>query len=153
MLLNDFKTLMGNDGFWIPLALAAMGAVQGSEQEKQVRKQNQAAATQTQFSPWTRMGAGQLQANNHSALGGAVQGGLGGLMMQQSLGKSGMFGGNTPAPAAGAVQQPMQAAPIQQGGGIDLSRPAAAPTLSNPNGGNQFWSALENDWKNKTAMY
>lgn len=88
-LFNDFKAITGNDGGWvwaIPAAMAAMGAITGAEKEKQARKQNRAAATQTEFSPWTGMGKGQLVDGGAGPLAGAIQGGVSGLGMAQGMG-------------------------------------------------------------------
>ena len=71
---------------WVVVGMAAVGAVQGAEQRSAQKKANKAqadaAAAQTEFSPWTKAGPGQLnqQAVTGSALGGAVQGGLAGAM-------------------------------------------------------------------------
>jgi len=71
---------------WFVVGMAAVGAVQGAEQRSAQKKANKAqadaAAAQTQFSPWTKAGPGKLDQKpvTASALGGAVQGGLTGAM-------------------------------------------------------------------------
>lgn len=81
----------------IPLASTALGAIGGASQAKAQREANaaqlEAAAAQTEFSPWTGMGAGSaaIQAPTTSAF----QGGLGGFMFgqQNAQGISDMFKG------------------------------------------------------------
>jgi len=74
---------------WIPLAVAAVSAVQGeaqrAAQQRQNQKQADISAAQTQYSPWTHLGAStpQMQAPTPSALGGAAQGALAGAMYSQ----------------------------------------------------------------------
>ena len=74
---------------WPMLALAGasalMGGITAREQAKTQRAQNLAAAEQTRNSPWTNMGAGQLQSGAPSAMAGALQGGLGGAMQGMSM--------------------------------------------------------------------
>lgn len=73
------------------LGMGALGALQGDQKQKQIRKLNEAAAVQTLYSPWTNMGPGQLQANNESALMGAAQGAVGGVGLAGNLKQAGMF--------------------------------------------------------------
>ena len=81
--------------WWIP-ALAAVGALQGGQQASAQRKaqaaQNKAAAAQTEFSPWTHMGAGQTsnaptQSDFGGALLGGIEGGLTGAAFGQQFGE------------------------------------------------------------------
>ena len=84
-LWEDFKLIMGNDGgFWVPLAMAAYGAYQGNQQQKQAAAMNKAAAAQTEFSPLTGSGPGQIQMSGADALSGAIKGGMAGLQFQQA---------------------------------------------------------------------
>lgn len=110
-LLQELKSILSNDGgFWIPLAMAAYGAYQGNKNKNAAHKQNQAAATQTQFSPWTKMGAGQTRDTGAGALGGAVSGGLSGMAMSQNLaamGAGGGMGGGAATPMSSGGQEMM----------------------------------------------
>lgn len=111
-LLKDFKLITSNEGGWawaIPAAMAAYGAYQGDQKEQRVAKQNKAAATQTQFSPWTKMGQGQLQDTGGGAIGGAVQSGIAGLGLMQ-----GYNAANAATAAKGAATAASAAAPAAQ---------------------------------------
>ena len=89
-LLKDFKKLMVNDGgFWVPLAMAAYGAYQGHQAEQQEKRNNRAAAVQTEFAPYTGMGPGKIQNSGQNFLTGAVTGGVSGMGMQQNINKAG----------------------------------------------------------------
>lgn len=79
----------------VPVALAAAGAAQGAEEERQAKRMNKAAAEQTRFSDITGR-AGQLRSPRSTAFGGALQGGTAGLGLAASGGafdKGGAFGG------------------------------------------------------------
>lgn len=82
------------------LGMAGIGALQGLMGAKAQQKQNQTqadmAAAQTQFSPWTGMGAGKAQINTVSPVGEALKGGIGG-------GLAGYMHGMANAPAAPAA--------------------------------------------------
>lgn len=72
-------------------AMAALGAAQADQQQRQARATNKAnmlaAAAQTANSPWTKMGVGQPGApmgEGSGALLGAAQGGLSGYMMAKA---------------------------------------------------------------------
>lgn len=72
-------------------ASALMGAQQAKAQRKAQEAQNQAAAAQTMWSPWTGMGAGQAsyaptQSSLQGALSGGLQGGLSAAMLNSSMG-------------------------------------------------------------------
>lgn len=64
---------------------ALMNSSEASRKRKQERAQNQAAAVQTAFSPWTGMGAGEISNNAPGALGAALQGGIQGASMGANL--------------------------------------------------------------------
>jgi len=66
-------------------ASALMGGMAAKEKAKTQKAQNLAAAEQTRNSPWTNMGAGQLQSGAPSVAAGALQGGLGGYMQGQKI--------------------------------------------------------------------
>jgi hypothetical protein len=74
-------------GFWVPALMAAgmvSGAMNARSQQKQQKAQNMAEATQTEYSPWTGMGAGQVQTGAPTQMGSALSGGIaGGLMGAQ----------------------------------------------------------------------
>ena len=98
--------VLNNEGGWawaIPAAMAAYGAIQGEQQADEARRMNRAAATQTEFSPWTKMGKGQLRSEGAGALGGAVQGGLSGMSMMQAYNAANAAKGAQGA--AGATRQ------------------------------------------------
>ena len=96
-LISDFKTISGCEGgyvWMIPAAMAAIGAITAKNKETQARKMNKAAATQTEFSPWTGMGKGQMVDGGAGALAGGIQGGIAGMGMAQGMG-GGQQGGMT----------------------------------------------------------
>lgn len=74
---------------WPMLALAGgsalLGMDQARQQQKQQKAQNMAAATQTEFSPWTGMGQGQMQSGAPSTLAAGLQGGLTGFMQGKNI--------------------------------------------------------------------
>ena len=76
---------------WIPLATAAIGAVQGDAQRRAQQNANQQAANvsaaQTEFSPWTHITPQGFapQAPTTSGFGGAAQGALSGVMFGQQM--------------------------------------------------------------------
>jgi hypothetical protein len=73
---------------WIATGVTAgVGLLSAKQAQKQQKAQNMAAAAQTEYSPWTKMGAGQLQTGAPDPLMGAVQGGLGGYMMGKNFAK------------------------------------------------------------------
>jgi hypothetical protein len=73
------------------LALGGLGLAKGFMDKSKVRAQNMAAATQTQYSPWTKMGAGETKMAP-SALGAAMQGGVTGLALNKYLGEDPLGG-------------------------------------------------------------
>jgi hypothetical protein len=82
--------------FWvIPAAMAAVGALQKGQQAAAAKKANQKAmqanAATMEYSPWTGMKADMIQPSainvGSEAFGGAMQGGLSGMMMQKEFGK------------------------------------------------------------------
>lgn len=89
---------MGNDkGFWIPLAVGAgLGLLKQREEAKAIKKQNEAAAAQTEFSPLTGMGPGQIQ-RAPSPWEGMMQGAMAGAQFYGAGKQAGMWGG-TPQP-------------------------------------------------------
>lgn len=77
---------------WIVVgSTVALGAYQGAQQRKQIERQNRAAAEQTRWSPWTGMGAGQIQADGSTLLGDAMKGGIQGVSLRGNLKQAGMF--------------------------------------------------------------
>jgi len=101
---------------WFATGAAVVGAVAGSENAKAQKKsqdaQNIAAATQTEYSPWTNMGPGKLQTGAPTQLGGAMAGGMQGAMFGAQFDKP-VSTGDSPAnklnteqfgPAAGGTQ-------------------------------------------------
>lgn len=84
----------------LPLAGAAIGAIQGSNQRKAQQDYNKSQAEIHRYSPWTGM-QGKTQAVTASGFGGALQGGLTGAGMAQSFGG---FGGGAAGAAGGASQ-------------------------------------------------
>ena len=100
---------------WVVVGAAAIGAVTADQQRRQAKKQNQQqasmAAAQTEFSPWTGLGAGSFSpvSEGQGALAGGAQGALGGWMHKQANAKP-----EVPAPA------PMQTgAPLAQTAEMD----------------------------------
>lgn len=77
--------------WWIPAGMAVAGAIQGEQKRKQTNRMNAAAAEQTRWSPWTGMGPGEVQANNNSFMGGAIQGGIQGASLAGNMKQAGMF--------------------------------------------------------------
>jgi hypothetical protein len=79
----------------IPLMVGMAGAsmlanhLNNKQADKQNAKAAHAAATQTQFSPWTKMGAGQAQYTpTQSNLNAGLQGAMGGASFAQSYGQA-----------------------------------------------------------------
>lgn len=70
---------------WPMLVMAGLGALQGHAKQQQQEKWNRGQADVTRYSPWTGI-KGDLKPVTDSALGGAMQGGLTGAMMSQSMG-------------------------------------------------------------------
>lgn len=81
---------------WPMLAMGLGGMAYNHFIEKpRIDRQNAlngaAAATQTQFSPWTKMGAGQAQTQAApSTIGAGMQGAMAGLSMQQQFDQADM---------------------------------------------------------------
>lgn len=63
---------------------AGVGALQGQQKEKQQKQFNDSQAEITRYSPWTGM-RGQVTPTTDNALGGAMQGGLGGALFGQRI--------------------------------------------------------------------
>lgn len=84
---------------WVPLATMAVGALGAADQERTIRKQNQAKAAANRYagirnSKGQRHGGDQeLNYNAPSVLGGALSGGLAGLGAQQAMGGTGSWFG------------------------------------------------------------
>lgn len=76
-------------------ASALMSSQQARAQQKQQKAQNMAAAAQTEYSPWTKMGAGQIQTGAPDPTAAALQGGLTGFMQGQNI-KAGMAKAEAP---------------------------------------------------------
>jgi hypothetical protein len=73
---------------WPMVAMAAGSMLMNEMQRRETNKQNaaqaEAAAAQTQFSPWTKMGKGQAQyQQTQSNLAAGLQGGAAGASMAQ----------------------------------------------------------------------
>jgi len=66
-------------------ASAVMGVMSAQEKQKTQKAQNIAAAEQTRNSPWTGMGAGQMQTSAPSTMGSGLQSGLGGYMAGRNI--------------------------------------------------------------------
>ncbi len=89
---------------WLMMGAGALAkGSQANRMQKEQKEQNIAASEQTRYSPWSGMGAGQLQHGGPSALEGAIGGGLQGLSMAQSLENSKLFDPASSVPAAPAV--------------------------------------------------
>lgn len=78
--------------WWIPASMAVGAIMQGQQAKAQAKAQEKQAAisaAQTEFSPWTGITPQQFnpQPITASALGGAVQGGLSGVMQEQAMAK------------------------------------------------------------------
>lgn len=79
----------------IPAAMAAIGALQKSQQAQAAKRANskamQANAAVMEYSPWTGMKTDMIQPSainvGGEALGGAMQGGLSGAMFQKEFAK------------------------------------------------------------------
>lgn len=66
-------------------ATAVMGIMNAKQQAHQQKVQNLAAAAQTENSPWTGMGAGQIKMDAQSPLLAGAQGALGGYMQGRAI--------------------------------------------------------------------
>jgi hypothetical protein len=74
---------------WLPVAMAAGSMLMNNQQRKDTQRHNKAqanaAAAQTQFSPWTGHGPGRADIQqSQSNLAAGVQGGMAGASMAQS---------------------------------------------------------------------
>ena len=91
--------------FWIPMAIGAgVGLLKNKADKERADRMNQAAATQTMYSPHTGMGPGQIT-QAPSGLEAAMQGGMAGAqmgMMGQSAGLWGQGAGAASAVPAGS---------------------------------------------------
>lgn len=79
--------------WWIPASMAVGGIMAGQQARAQKKAQQQQAnvtAAQTEYSPWTGITPQQFNPTpiTTSAMSGAVQGGLSGLMQEQAMQKS-----------------------------------------------------------------
>lgn len=102
---------------WVVVGVAGASALMSMNQAKRQaeaqRAQNMAAAAQTQYSPWTNMGAGKIDTSaGQSELEGALSGGLKGFMTGKSIEK-GLAGSGTPTPGDGSSANSL--------GGTDMS--------------------------------
>lgn len=77
---------------WVVAGVAAgtalMSMMQAQQQQKNQRAQNLAAAEQTRYSPWTNLGAGQIEVSGQNpvlaGVGGGLQGAVAGYGMKQN---------------------------------------------------------------------
>ena len=102
---------MGNEGgfFWIPMAIgAAAGLAKNKSDKERADRMNQAAATQTMYSPHTGMGPGQIT-QAPSGLEAAMQGGMAGAQMGMAGQSAGLWGQGAGAGAASASAAPQMA--------------------------------------------
>ena len=72
--------------FWLPLAMAGMGALQGAQAQKDQKRHNLAAAESTRYSSWSKQNPMQQRFGAPTAMGNALQGGVAGLSMAQQMG-------------------------------------------------------------------
>lgn len=76
---------------WVQVGIAGGTALlsnqQARQQQKQQKAQNMVAATQTEYSPWTGMGQGQMQTGAPDPTAATLQGGLTGFMQGQNVNK------------------------------------------------------------------
>ena len=92
---------------WVPIAMAAAGALAGkakNDRANAVENSDRTLASATQrYSPWTGMQAGQIH-HAGSAFGDVFGGGVGGAMMGQSLANGmGSMGSAPGTPMAGGT--------------------------------------------------
>jgi hypothetical protein len=66
-----------------------MANEQAKAQQRQQKAQNMAAAAQTEYSPWTKMGAGELKTGAPDPTAATLQAGLTGFAQGQNI-KAGM---------------------------------------------------------------
>jgi hypothetical protein len=70
----------------VPLATGMISASNTNKKNEQMKAQNLAAAEQTRYSPWTKMGAGSINTNYGDPLASAIQGGIQGATFAQGFG-------------------------------------------------------------------
>lgn len=70
--------------WWVPVAMAAAGAVEGDAKQKRNEKKLQAQAEIARWSPWTDMKPHDVSTED-SAIHGAMQGGVAGMGMIQNM--------------------------------------------------------------------
>lgn len=104
--------------FWLPLAMAAAGALAGkakNDRAQEIERADRKLASETQrYSPWTGMQANNIRQAG-SQFGDMFSGGVGGAMMGQSL-SSGMagMGGETQMSPMDKLAQEQGMQPAQQ---------------------------------------
>lgn len=109
--------------FWIPMAIGAgVGLMKNKSDKEKADRMNQAAATQTMYSPHTGMGPGQIT-QAPSGLEAAMQGAMAGASMGSAMGSMGGAG------AAGGSQMAVPAG-SQMTAGVQGS--SAVPMTSDP---------------------
>lgn len=143
-MLKFLKMALGNEGgYWQMLAGAGLGLLKNKADKERADRMNQAAATQTMYSPHTGMGPGQIT-QAPSGFEAALQGGMAGAQMGMMGKSAGLWGqgseaasGATSAAASGGGQ--MSAVPMQAQA---ISPDVANSYVANNQNRNQFG----NDW-------
>jgi hypothetical protein len=79
-------------------ATTALSSAQASRKRKQEKLQNEAAAVQTAYSPWTGLGQGEITNNAPGGLEAALQGGIQGASLAGNFKQAGMFGSKASQP-------------------------------------------------------
>lgn len=99
--MDLFKVINNEGGFWIPMAVGAgLGLLKNQDDQSVMRAQNKAAAAQTEFSPLTGMGPGQIQ-RSPSPFEGLMQGAMAGAQFGAAGKAAGLWGKSQDAiPAA-----------------------------------------------------
>lgn len=91
---------------WVAVGMAAFGALQGMQKEKQQREDNLLQAELMKYG-----NGGKFNASDANALNGAMQGGVAGLSFLQKGNEAGIFGSQAKPVSA------YQTIPVSGGGG------------------------------------
>ena len=97
----------------LPLGMAGLGYLQAEKKRKQELEMAKANAEANRYSPWTHVN-NQIVAPTSDGLSGAMQGGLSGAMMMQSMGG---MGGAKPSVGSEMAAAPTQMATMGENNG------------------------------------
>jgi hypothetical protein len=118
--------------FWIPAAMAAMGAINAQRKQERQESGNRAQAELHKYSPWTGLQGQMDRSYSPSMLEGGLSGGLSGMAATQGLGG-----------AADGTQMAAPATKMNYQGANMLSGQNLAGALGSNYGQGSMWSAID----------